>query len=102
MLRCMKTTIRCLACLTAGALALAPRPALSLDNSSAPAHSNLELARQLNDAFVEVAEKVTPTVVVINVVQKPAPQSTQDQDDSQDPLDPYRRFFRRQQQEPEQ
>ena len=33
--------------------------------------SNLELARQLNQAFVEVAEKVSPAVVVINITQKP-------------------------------
>ena len=31
---------------------------------------SLDLARQLNQAFVEVAEKVSPAVVVINVVQK--------------------------------
>jgi serine protease Do len=30
------------------------------------------LARQLNQAFIEVAEKVSPAVVVITVVQKPA------------------------------
>src|SRR5437773_97874 len=30
--------------------------------------ANLELARQLNQAFVEVAEKVSPAVVVINVI----------------------------------
>jgi serine protease Do len=32
--------------------------------------TNLDLARQLNAAFVEVAEKVSPTVVVITVTQK--------------------------------
>lgn len=30
----------------------------------------LDLARQLNQAFIEVADKVSPSVVVINVVQK--------------------------------
>ena len=34
------------------------------------ASPNLELARQLNQAFVEVAEKVSPAVVVITVTQK--------------------------------
>jgi serine protease Do len=33
--------------------------------------TNLDLARQLNAAFVEVAEKISPTVVVITVKQKP-------------------------------
>src|SRR5688572_31152380 len=33
--------------------------------------TNLDLARQLNAAFVEVAEKISPTVVVITVRQKP-------------------------------
>ena len=32
--------------------------------------TNLDFARQLNAAFVEVAEKVSPTVVVITVTQK--------------------------------
>ncbi len=49
--------------------------ALGLILSSLPlpakeASSDLALARQLNQAFVELAERVSPTVVVINVVQK--------------------------------
>jgi serine protease Do len=32
--------------------------------------SNLRVARQLNDAFAQVAESVSPSVVVINVIQK--------------------------------
>src|SRR5258708_29765435 len=39
-------------------------------SASAP-NSNLELARQLNQAFVELAEKVSPSVVVVTVTQKP-------------------------------
>ena len=35
------------------------------------ASANLELARQLNQAFIEVAEKFSPAVVVIIVVQEP-------------------------------
>src|SRR5215813_8576381 len=31
-----------------------------------------ETARRLNEAFVQVAEKVSPAVVVINVVEKPS------------------------------
>src|SRR6266446_3719922 len=60
--------------------------------------SNLELARQLNQAFVEVAEKVSPSVVVINVVQKPTASTTSD--DEEIPFDAipreFRRFFHRQ------
>lgn len=40
---------------------------------SARASSNRNLARRLNLAFVEVAEKVSPCVVVISVTQKPDP-----------------------------
>jgi serine protease Do len=39
----------------------------------APASSNLDLARRLNLAFVEVAEKVSPSVVVIAVTHKRDP-----------------------------
>src|ERR1035441_3758556 len=52
-------------------LAAGPAPARA-------ASANLELARQLNQAFIEVAEKVSPTVVVITVVQKPAAASPDD------------------------
>src|SRR5690349_11430461 len=41
-----------------------------LANLPASASTNLNLARQLNQAFVEVAEKVSPAVVVITVTQK--------------------------------
>jgi len=44
---------------------------LVLFTRSADASTNLDLARQLNAAFVEVAEKVSPTVVVITVKQRP-------------------------------
>jgi serine protease Do len=43
--------------------------------------SNLELARQLNQAFVEIAEKVSTSVVVITVVQKPGTPAPDDEDD---------------------
>src|SRR5262245_17771377 len=73
-------------------LCLAVLPALTGQTST-----NLDLARQLNQAFVEVAEKVTPTVVVILVTQKPAPSSfDNDSSGSQEPSSrQYRRFFRR-------
>jgi serine protease Do len=46
-------------------LATAPSAAWAKDNSNA-----LDLARQLNQAFIAVAEKVSPSVVVINVAHK--------------------------------
>jgi serine protease Do len=60
-----------------------------------PGPSN-DLVRQLNETFVDVAEKVAPTVVVINVVQKvnlPAPNEDED-GGSFDSLPPgfWRRF----------
>src|SRR2546421_12799126 len=64
--------------------------------------ANLELARQLNQAFVEVAEKVTPAVVVINVLQKPAaPAAETDEENSGSDLPrEFRRYFRQQFDEP--
>src|SRR6266511_5296271 len=49
-----------------GTVALWPLPLPAKETSSA-----LELARQLNQAFVEVADKVSPAVVVIQVAHKP-------------------------------
>jgi serine protease Do len=57
--------------------------ALSLAAHGATNSPALDLARQLNDAFVEVAEKVSPTVVVIRVAQKPG---TTDLDDADNPF----------------
>jgi serine protease Do len=63
-----------------------------------PPSANLALARQLNDAFVEVAEKVSPSVVVINVVQRPSAADFSENDEDSDgdaiPRD-FRREFRR-------
>ena len=50
--------------------------------------SNLQLARQLNQAFVEVAEKASAAVVVINVIQKPPAPSTEDEDSHPEDLPP--------------
>jgi serine protease Do len=58
-----------------------------------PRLSNLDLARMLNEAFVEVAGKVSPTVVIITVVERPA---TAKSDDSKDKDDSdSREFWRR-------
>ena len=48
-----------------------------------PASPALELARQLNEAFVEVAEQVSPAVVVVMVAQKPGYENI---DPSESPL----------------
>ena len=55
--------------------------------------TNIEIARQLNQAFVDVAEKVTPAVVVINVIQK-ATLITPDEDND-DSTESTPREFRR-------
>jgi serine protease Do len=68
------------------------------------AKSNLELARQLNQAFVQVAEQVTPSVVVINVVQKVrASRFNPLEGGDGAPMDELRKFLRQmpQQQMPE-
>ncbi len=65
----------------------------SLAKDASPA---LEVARQLNQAFIEVADKVSPAVVVIQVVQKPTAGASSDEDSSwMDMLPPElrRRFF---------
>jgi serine protease Do len=49
---------------------------------------NLELARQLNSAFVEVAEKISPTVVVINVVQLVSSSDDEEDDSHFDSMPP--------------
>ncbi len=55
------------------------------------AAANLELARQLNQAFVQVAEQVSPSVVIIRVVQKANPRRNPfggpGQEGEGDPLD---------------
>jgi serine protease Do len=77
-------------------IALAPRSALAKEPSA-----NLALARQLDEAFVEVAEQVSPAVVVITVVQKTS-KSEEDQEGGFDSLPPgFWRYFHKQLQRPE-
>jgi serine protease Do len=99
----MKLTISHLALLAATGLAVAPFSAPAKDSlATAKPNPNLDLARQLNQAFVEVADEVSPAVVVITVTQKATPSSKlssgQGLDDGEDPLDrvppELRRFFR--------
>lgn len=66
--------------------------ALTFGASASP---NLDLARQLNQAFVEVAEKVSPTVVVLTVTQKPGEESldsTDTDEDGQTPREFWKKF----------
>ena len=73
------------------------------------ATGTLDLARQLNQAFVDVAAKVSPSVVVITVVQKPAAATSGTNDDSADgdsfdnfPPGFWRRFHEQLRRRPEQ
>ncbi len=49
-----------------GTVALSPLPLAAKETSS-----SMDLARQLNQAFIEVADKASPAVVVIRVAHKP-------------------------------
>ncbi|MDB6123435.1 MAG: 2-alkenal reductase [Pedosphaera sp.] len=91
--------------LLAVSLAFAPLASNALENAAvAKPNPKLDLARQLNEAFVEVADQVAPAVVVITVVQKAAASSSlhsspgEEGDTEEDPLDrippEFRRFFR--------
>ena len=63
-----------------------------LASSASP---ELEMVRQLNKAFVEIAARVSRSVVVINVVQKESPTSFDDEDqDHSDSMPPgfWKRF----------
>src|SRR5438105_5466612 len=65
----MKTC--CPALALALALSLTSLGPLAAGETAVPGNSpNLDMARQLNQAFIEVAEKVSPAVVVIQVAHK--------------------------------
>jgi len=59
--------------LAAGLLLFAPALRAAEAEAVPKPNANIDLARQLNAAFVQVAEEVSPCVVVITVVQKPGP-----------------------------
>ena len=72
--------------------------------SASHASTNLELARQLNQAFIEVAEKVSPSVVVITVTQKNVRTVIEGLDETPEgfsPQDFWRRFHRQLEEAPE-
>jgi serine protease Do len=85
--------------IAAAGLALLPGKLSAKDSNAA---ANLDLARQLNQAFVQVAEDVEPSVVVITVIEKPYSQMPAEGDDSSDDeSDPFngmppslRRYFK--------
>src|SRR5882724_10126953 len=62
-------------------LALSPWPLSAKENSAA-----IDLARQLNQAFIEVADKVSPSVVVIKLAHKPDYLDLDDTDDGSNPF----------------
>jgi serine protease Do len=60
---------------------------LQASPAAEPPPTSIEVARQLNQAFIDVAEKVTAAVVVINVIQKATVINVdEDNDDSTDSL----------------
>jgi serine protease Do len=94
----MKLSDLCPVILAAG-LTLRPAPAPALDTpTNRPSNPNLELARQLNDAFVQVADEVSPAVVVITVIEKASASLRYPADDGSGDGDlppEVRRFWRR-------
>ena len=60
---------------------------------AAAAASNLDLARQLNQAFVELAEKVSPSVVVLTVIQKPSTVALDALEDNSDGAAPLEKIL---------
>ena len=71
-----------------GVATLSPRPLIAKESTSA-----IDLARQLNQAFIEVADKVSPAVVVIRVAH--APDYSESGDDDNPFFDMLPREFRR-------
>jgi len=78
-------------------LLMCPLVSPALPAAAADPGPSLELARQLNEAFVQVAEKVSPSVVVISVVQHVEVLSLDEEDEDSLDMVPreFRRYFRR-------
>lgn len=95
----MKTMKFWALCLAAVLLPAGFSTTRAVETTPAPKpNANLELARQLNEAFVGVAESVSPAVVVITVRQKPSANRLNDlPDDPDDPMGPLRRYFQQRQ-----
>jgi serine protease Do len=69
----LKTIVSVLA--AGSALLCLPMPGLAKETPS-----YLDLARQLNQAFVEVSEQVSPSVVIVRVAHKPSNMDLEDDD----------------------
>jgi hypothetical protein len=84
----MKTIKPKTACLLAAAVMATGQPVLAKDSPA------LNLARQLNEAFVEVADQVSPAVVVIYIRQKVSAKEAEEGGSFWDLLPPeYRHQF---------
>src|SRR5580693_8985545 len=88
-MKMIKTTLLC-----AVTSALAIAASVSARAADAPA-SPIDLARQLNEAFIQVADQASPAVVIIEVAGKTTQDDTQDDNGSfWDALPPeVRRYF---------
>jgi serine protease Do len=92
----MKTFRLCWATLAVLSISLNSTPGAETTSPSQRA-ANLQLARQLNQAFVQVAQDVSPSVVVITVLEKPSAKHPLDSDyDDDDPLEQFRQFLNEQ------
>ena len=83
--------------IVAAGLALLP----AVSHAEIKASANLDLARQLNQAFVQLAEEVSQSVVVITVTEKPYSSLHTESDESDGQDDPFnglppnlRKYFR--------
>lgn len=74
-------------------ICLAVASALLL-TANLPASPSLDLARQLNQAFAEVADKVTPSVVVLTITHKAGAEKSDATDPDEEELTP-REFWKR-------
>jgi serine protease Do len=97
----MKSSKLCALSLVASNLLLLTSAASFGNDQVKDASANLQLARQLNQAFIEVAEKLSPAVVIITVVQKPGTAVAEDDESNAlDALPPeLRKHLRRQREE---
>ncbi len=71
-------------------VAIVAQPTFGRESNPKP----LDLVHQLNQAFADAAEKVSASVVVISIVQKPAAARPDDEEDNSDGMPPgfWRRF----------
>jgi len=72
--------LHCIAKVLLLPIAVAGLPLAAPAAETKAAGTSLELARQLNQAFIELAEKVSPAVVVVRVAHKPNYVSPEDEE----------------------